>query len=107
MARTRMSRLDSRVAIVTGGASGFGEGIARRFVAEGARVVIADLNADAANLIARELGTAAVAVATDVSKDADIANLADITLHKFGRIDIVVNNAGMGQSPQPLDTMPA
>ena len=102
-----MSRLDSRVAIVTGGASGFGEGIARRFVAEGARVVIADLNADAANLIARELGTAAVAVATDVSKDADIANLADITLHKFGRIDIVVNNAGMGQSPQPLDTMPA
>ncbi|HEX2591230.1 MAG TPA: SDR family NAD(P)-dependent oxidoreductase, partial [Rhizomicrobium sp.] len=94
-------RLANKIAIVTGAASGFGEGIVRQFVAEGASVVVADINGVAAERLVRELGRDAIAVVTDVTKDADIANLADAALKQFGRIDIVVNNAGMGQTPQP------
>ena len=65
-------RLKDKVAIVTGGASGFGEGIVRKFVAEGARVLIADLNGDGANALAAELGDATRAVRTDVSQNDDV-----------------------------------
>jgi 3-oxoacyl-[acyl-carrier protein] reductase len=96
-------RLKDKFAIVTGGASGFGAGIARHFVDEGARVVIADLNLEAAQALAGELGEA-TAVRADVSSDADVAALAEAALSfGGGRIDILVNNAGMGQGPQPLD----
>ena len=94
-------RLKGKVAIVTGGASGFGEGIVRRFAAEGAKVVIADLNADSAQKIAKEID--GLAVQTDVSKAADVKALADAAVRKFGEIDILVNNAGIGHKPQPLD----
>jgi 3-oxoacyl-[acyl-carrier protein] reductase len=97
-------RLQGKTAIVTGGASGFGEGIARRFAQEGAKVVIADLNEDAAQSLARDLG--ALAVRTDVSKSADVAALAEAATAKFGGIDILVNNAGIGHKPQTLDTLP-
>ena len=96
-------RLKGKVAIVTGGASGFGEGIARRFSDEGAKVVIADLNADAAQKIAREID--GLAVQTDVSKAADVKALAEATVARFGDIDILVNNAGIGHKPQTLDTI--
>jgi len=96
-------RLKGKVAIVTGGASGFGEGIVRRFAAEGAKVVIADLNADAAQKIAREID--GLAVQTDVSKAADVKALAEATVARFGDIDILVNNAGIGHKPQTLDTI--
>lgn len=95
-------RLNGRVAIVTGGASGFGEGIVRRFAAEGAAVVIADLQLDKAEALAAELPRAA-AIRTDVSSDADVARLVEQTVARFGTVDIVVNNAGVGHRPQPLD----
>jgi 3-oxoacyl-[acyl-carrier protein] reductase len=96
-------RLKGKVAIVTGGASGFGEGIVRRFAAEGAKVVIADLNDDSAQRIAREID--GLAVQTDVSKAADVKALAEAAIARFGDIDILVNNAGIGHKPQTLDTI--
>jgi 3-oxoacyl-[acyl-carrier protein] reductase len=95
-------RLEGKVAVVTGGASGFGEGIARRFAGEGARVVIADLNEEAAQKLAKEID--GLAVRADVSQGADVKALADAAA-KFGAIDILVNNAGVGHRPQPLDTL--
>jgi 3-oxoacyl-[acyl-carrier protein] reductase len=96
-------RLKDKVAIVTGGASGFGEGIARRFAADGAQVVIADLNEAAAQNLASEIG--GLAVRADVSKGADVAALAKAATERFGAIDILVNYAGIGHKPQPLDTL--
>lgn len=98
-------RLDGKVAIVTGAASGFGAGIATRFAAEGARVVIADLNGDGAQTLARQLGAAAKAVRADVSSNADVAALAEAATAFGGRVDIVVNNAGVGQLPKPLESV--
>jgi 3-oxoacyl-[acyl-carrier protein] reductase len=98
-------RLAGKVAIVTGAASGFGAGIARQFAAEGARVVIADLNGDGAQALAGELGAAATAVRADVSRDADIAALAEAATAFGGQVDIVVNNAGVGQLPKPLESV--
>jgi len=97
-------RLDGRVAIVTGGASGFGEGIARRFAEEGARVVIADLQEDKARAVADSL-PGALAVAADVSDDAGVKALAQAVLDRFGAIDILVNNAGIGHTPAPMETL--
>ncbi|MCE9524183.1 MAG: SDR family oxidoreductase [Alphaproteobacteria bacterium] len=96
-------RLKNKTAIVTGGASGFGEGIVRKFIAEGARVVIADLNRDAAGKLALELG--ATAIETDVSSDASVRNLIERTKAAFGHVDILVNNAGIGHIPQALEAL--
>lgn len=94
-------RLQDKVAIVTGGGSGFGAGIARKFAAEGARVVVADINGEAAAGIADQLG--GMAVQADVS-DADSvrAMVAEVT-QRFGRIDIMVNNAGVTHLPGPME----
>lgn len=87
-------RLKDKVAVITGAASGFGEGMARRFGEEGAKVVVADLNARGAERVAGEIGNGAIAVTTDVSKRADIDRLVDAAKGAFGRIDVMVNNAG-------------
>ena len=97
-------RLKDKVAIVTGGASGFGEGIARRFAQEGARVAIADLNDDAAQKLAKELS--GLAVGADISRGSDVRALVQAVRGKWGEIDILVNNAGIGHKPQALDTIP-
>ncbi len=97
-------RLKDKIAIVTGGASGFGEGIVRRFAKEGARVAIADLNEDAAQKLAKDVG--GIAVRTDVSRGDDVKALANTVTGKWGGIDLLVNNAGIGHKPQPLDTLP-
>ncbi|HLK26806.1 MAG TPA: glucose 1-dehydrogenase [Caulobacteraceae bacterium] len=94
-----------KVAIVTGAASGFGAGIASRFVAEGAKVVIADLEGEGADRVAGELGPAARAIRADVSSDADVAQLSKAAAAFGGQIDILVNNAGVGQAPQALETV--
>lgn len=94
-------RLDGKVAIVTGGASGFGAGIVRKFAAEGARVLIADINIEAAEALATELGQKAGHV--DVSQDASVNQLAAAALMAFGKVDILVNNAGVSHMPAPLD----
>ncbi|MDA9274602.1 SDR family oxidoreductase [bacterium] len=96
-------RLQGKVAIVTGGASGFGAGIARKFVAEGARVMIADLNIDMANELATELGDAVQAIQTNVANDADVAAMVQSTLNAFGQIDILINNAGVTHLPAPME----
>ena len=89
-----MDRLKGKVAIVTGGASGFGAGMARRFVEEGARVVVADLNAEGALQVAGAMGDNAAGIGADVSSRADTAAMVDLALERFGRLDIMVNNAG-------------
>ncbi|MEK9755302.1 MAG: glucose 1-dehydrogenase, partial [Rhodospirillaceae bacterium] len=94
-------RLKDKVVVVTGAGSGFGEGIAKRFAEEGAKVVVADINAAAAKRVAGEI-PGSLAVAADVADDASVATLAKATLDQFGRIDILVNNAGIAQLNQPM-----
>ncbi|WP_299733718.1 SDR family oxidoreductase [uncultured Tateyamaria sp.] len=94
-------QLDGKTALVTGGASGFGTGIARAFVAAGAQVMVADINGDGAQAVADEIGGSAVEV--DVSNGASVQAMADHTLAAFGHLDILVNNAGITHLPQPLD----
>jgi len=96
-----MARLSGKTAVVTGGASGFGAGIVRKFVAEGARVMIADINADGAAAIAQELG--ALAHQVDLSKRASVEAMAAAALKACGTRDILVNNAGVSHLPAPLD----
>jgi 3-oxoacyl-[acyl-carrier protein] reductase len=94
-------RLEGKTAIVTGGASGFGAGIVRKFAAEGARVLIADINLEGAEALARELDQKAGHV--DVSSDASVNQLAAAALMAFGKVDILVNNAGVSHQPAALD----
>ena len=87
-------RLKGKVAVITGAASGFGEGMARRFAEEGARIVVADLNAKGAERVAGEIGKAAIAVTTDVSSRSEVDEMVYAAKSAFGRVDIMVNNAG-------------
>jgi 3-oxoacyl-[acyl-carrier protein] reductase len=95
-------KLKNKVAIVTGAASGFGAEIARQYVAEGAKVAVADINVAGAREVAGALGDDALAVSCDVTRRADIDALVAATLERFGRLDIVVNNAGWTHKNQPL-----
>ncbi|MEW6639070.1 MAG: glucose 1-dehydrogenase [Pseudomonadota bacterium] len=95
-------RLQGKSAIVTGGASGFGEEIVHAFVREGAGVVILDLNGDGAAKVAAAAGKGAVAVAGDVTKKADIERAVQQAVASFGKLDIVVNNAGWTFRNKPL-----
>jgi 3-oxoacyl-[acyl-carrier protein] reductase len=94
-------RLLGKTAIVTGGASGFGAGIVRAFAAEGARVLIADLNFAAARALAREVG--GHAAETDVADAASVSSLAAVAHKSIGPIDILVNNAGWTHLPGPME----
>jgi 3-oxoacyl-[acyl-carrier protein] reductase len=96
-------RLKGKTAIVTGGASGFGAGIAAKFVAEGASVLIADLNLPLAEKLAADLGEAAHALRTDVSDDASVKAMAEAAIAKLGRIDILINNAGTTHLPNAME----
>ncbi|HWU64436.1 MAG TPA: SDR family oxidoreductase [Ensifer sp.] len=96
-------RLEGKAAIVTGGASGFGAGIVRKFIAEGAKVMVADINGDAAIAFARELGASAIGHQVDVSKDESVAAMAKAALEAFGQVDILVNNAGVTHLPSAME----
>ncbi|WP_170772942.1 SDR family oxidoreductase [Ruegeria lacuscaerulensis] len=96
-------RLKSKTAIVTGGASGFGAGIAQTFIAEGARVMVADINGDAAQDMATSLGDQATAQQVDVADRASVQAMADAAAATFGTLDILVNNAGVTHLPTPLE----
>ena len=98
-------RLKGKTAIVTGGASGFGAGIARKFIAEGASVLIADLNLDGAKAMAEGLGPNTSACHVDVSDDASTGAMVKRAADAFGNVDILVNNAGIGHLPQPLEEL--
>jgi 3-oxoacyl-[acyl-carrier protein] reductase len=95
-------RLNGKVAIVTGAASGFGAETARLYAKEGAKVVIADLNIAGAEKVAAEIGTAAAAIKCDVSQRADVDAAVNLAINKFGSVDIVVNNAGFTHKNQPF-----
>ena len=87
-------RLENKVAVITGAASGFGEGMARRFAEEGASIVVADLNAKGAERVAGEIGPSAIWTQTDVSLRSEFDEMVYAAKSAFGRIDIMVNNAG-------------
>jgi len=98
-------RLAGKTAIVTGGGSGFGAGIARKFVAEGAWVLIADRDPAAGERVAASLGKMAHSIAVDVTVDGDVAAMVETALLDFGGLDILVNNAGIGHTPQPMEAL--
>ena len=95
-------RLAGKTAIATGGAQGFGEGIVRAFLAEGAQVMVADLNGAKAEALAAE-HDAAIACQVDVSDGASVNAMADAALTAWGRVDILVNNAGITHLPAPME----
>ena len=101
-----MYNLDGQIAIVTGAASGIGRAIAARLSAEGAQVAAADLDADSARSLIREIkdrGSRGLALRADVSVEADVQRMVEETLQAFGKIDILVNNAGIGTTGLIID----
>lgn len=96
-------RLQGKTAVVTGAASGFGAGIARKFAAQGARVMLADLNLDGATALANELGNGCFAHRVNVADNKDVETMAKAAFEAFGTLDILVNNAGITHVPTPLD----
>ena len=96
-------RLKGKKAIVTGGASGFGEGIVRKFVSEGADVLIADLNIEAAQKLSDELGTAVQASETNVAENDSVLKMVALASAELGGVDILVNNAGITHLPAPME----
>lgn len=100
-----MGRLDGKVAIITGGASGMGEATARLFTQEGARVVIGDLQDDKALALAASLGAAScVAIRADVTRGEDVQGLVRTAISRFGKLDVMYNNAGGGRRPAEGDS---
>jgi 3-oxoacyl-[acyl-carrier protein] reductase len=95
-------RLNGKVAVITGAGSGFGEGIARRFAAEGAKVVVADINEASGKRVASDIGSSAIFVPVDVSKHDSMGALLKSTLQAFGGVHIVVNNAGITHRNRPM-----
>jgi Short-chain alcohol dehydrogenase of unknown specificity len=96
-------RLTGKTAIITGGASGFGAGIVRRFLQDGARVMIADLNGSAASDLAQEMGDHAIAHTVDVSDGLSVNDMCRTAIEEWGHVDILINNAGVTHLPTPLD----
>lgn len=99
-----MGRLDGKVAIVTGGASGIGAGMVRRFAEEGANVLIADLNTEKGSEVAATLGDAGAFLQTDVTHEDQVAAMVGEATDRWGRLDCLVNNAGFGGALGPIST---
>lgn len=101
-----MTELDAKTAIVTGGASGLGEATCRLMVAEGARVVIADIQDDRGEALAADLGDAAVYAHVDVTSEDDISGVIDQAVSQWGGLDCMFNNAGIVGAVGPIDETP-
>ena len=101
-----MGRLENKVAVITGGASGLGEATVRRFVEEGAQVVIADFQDEPGQALAAELGGATVFVHADVTREDDVAAAVDAAVSSFGRLDVMFNNAGIVGAVGPVADTP-
>src|SRR5579864_7585536 len=101
-----MNRLTAKVVIITGASSGIGEAIARVFAAEGARLVLAARTTGKLELIARSLNSEAVPVRADMTDPAQIREMVRVTIERFGRVDILINNAGFGIYAAFADTPP-
>ncbi len=98
-------KLKDKVAIVTGAGGGYGEGIARYFAEQGAKVVVADIRGDAAARVASDIGEAALAVTADVTSSASTRAMIDAAVARFSRLDIIVNNAGTTHKNQSMLTV--
>ena len=101
-----MKRLEGKVAIITGGASGIGEAAVRKFVAEGACVLIADVQESRGEQLAGLLGDSALFQKTDVSSEAEMRALVDLAVERFGRLDVMYNNAGFGFATRAITDTP-
>lgn len=102
-----MPNLKNKVAIVTGAGSGIGAAVARRLAADGASVCLSDLELDPAQKIANEIGQRAIAFAADVTSEEAVQKLVDHVVSTVGGLDIMVNNAGIGEKSIPIDEKPA
>ena len=102
-----MTELDGKVAIVTGGASGIGAATARLFVEEGARVVIADMQRERGEALAKELGAAAAFVSCEVRQEDQVKAAVDAAVERWGRLDCIFNNAGFGGALGPIEEIAA
>jgi len=100
------NRLDAKVCLITGAGSGIGQASARLFAQEGARVVVADIDLDAARKTVADIGDAAVAERVDVTSPQDTVDLAARAVARFGRIDVLFNNAGIAGVGDVLETEP-
>ncbi len=100
-----MGRLEDQVAIITGAASGIGEGTVRRYAAEGARVLIADISDERGGALAEELGPNTTYLRTDVSQEDDIARAVASAVERWGRLDVMFNNAGFGGVSGPIEDL--
>ncbi|MEQ8483791.1 MAG: SDR family oxidoreductase [Pseudomonadales bacterium] len=100
-------RLAGKVAVITGAASGFGAAAARRFVAEGCRVVLGDIQEAPAAALLRELGDHAAFAVCNVTREDEVAALVDLAVSRFGQLDVMFNNAGIVGAVGPIDTTPA
>ena len=96
-------RLEGKVAVITGGASGIGAGTARRFVEEGARVLVADLSEERGKVLAEELGDAATSVRVDVRNEDEVRGALRAACERWGRLDCLFNNAGFGGALGPIE----
>jgi NAD(P)-dependent dehydrogenase (short-subunit alcohol dehydrogenase family) len=100
-----LGRLENQVAIITGAASGIGEGTVRRYAAEGARVLIADIADERGGALAEELGPNTTYLRTDVSQEEDLARAVSSAVERWGRLDVMFNNAGFGGVSGPIEDL--
>jgi NAD(P)-dependent dehydrogenase (short-subunit alcohol dehydrogenase family) len=102
----KMGKLDNRVAMITGGASGIGKAVAELFVKEGARVLVSDIQDEQGQRLAESLGDNAAFIHADVSMEDDVKGMVDYAVDTYGRLDCVVNNAGMGGVKGEIESIP-
>ncbi len=100
-----MGRLDNKIAVITGGASGIGRAIIKLFIEEGAHVLLGDIQDDLGKALADELGSNAIYLHANVRKESDIKSLIDLAIEKYGRLDIMINNAGFGGVTAPIEEL--
>lgn len=100
-------RLEGKVAAITGAASGFGAAATKRFIEEGAKVVMGDIQDERGEALAKEYGDSAVFVHCDVTNEDEVAHMVDTAVEKFGQLDIMYNNAGIVGAVGPIATTPA
>jgi NAD(P)-dependent dehydrogenase (short-subunit alcohol dehydrogenase family) len=101
-----LGKLDGKVAVITGGASGIGEATVRLFVKEGARVVVADIQDKEGKSLAKELGAKITYLHTDVTQESDVKAVIDYAVQHCGRLDCMFNNAGAGGTMGPIEDIP-